>query len=100
MPFQHEVCVRIFASLLPCFPRFLIHHLVKCSGVLAVFIKQGSHDWWVFKHVTTLLALVMSSSVCTRPMRRCCDVELASYKLPLFGVSSLVSLGSHNARSV
>ena len=65
--------------------RFLIHHIVKCSDVLAAFlVKQGSHDWWVFKHVTTLLALVMSSLVCAWQMRCCYDVELASYKLTLW----------------
>ena len=63
------------------FHRFWIHHIVKCSGVLAVVVKQGSHDWWVFKHVTTLLALVMSSSVYIQQMRCCYNVELASYKL-------------------
>ena len=98
MPFQHEVCVRIFASLLPCFPRFLIHHLVKCSGVLAVFIKQGSHDWWVFKHVTTLLALVMFGLYTAN------EVFVVMLSLPHpsshFGMNSIVSLGSNGVRSI
>ena len=63
VPFQHEECEDFCPFGCHVFHRCWIHHMFKCSGILAVFVRQVHHDGWVFKHVTTLLALVTSSVV-------------------------------------